>query len=135
MYAQTNIIKDKQLRVTSARTAILEILSKAKKPLDISSIKNELFKLNINADQATIYRIIEIFIKKNLIERLQFEEKKFFYEIIKDEHHHTFCLKCGKITDIPICKVEELENDIENNLGFKTQKHVLTFYGTCKNCI
>lgn len=135
MYAQTNIIKDKQLRVTSARTAILEILSKAKKPLDISSIKNELFKLNINADQATIYRIIEIFIKKNLIERLQFEEKKFFYEIIKDEHHHTFCLKCGKITDIPICKVEELENDIENNLGFKTQKLVLTFYGTCKNCI
>ncbi len=134
MNFQKELIRNKGLRVTPARVAVLNVLSDSKQPLDISSIWDELVRKRIDADQATIYRIIENFIQKGLILRLQFQEKKFFYEAKREEHHHIMCTNCGRIEDVSRCNIKRLENEIEKNSGFTVNSHSLEFFGVCKGC-
>lgn len=128
------MIKNKGLRITPARVAVLSILSESRKPLDIASIFNLISKRRVDADQATIYRIIENFIQKDLITRLQFQEKKFFYEAKREEHHHALCTNCGRIEDVSKCNIKRLEVEVERNTGFIVKSHSLEFYGLCNNC-
>ncbi len=128
-------IRSTGLRITSARVTVLDVLSASSKPLDIATIITEIAKKKVDADQATIYRIIESFIENNLITRLQFQEKKFFYEIKGEEHHHTICTNCGKIDDVSFCNIKRLEKEIEKSSGFHVAKHSLEFYGVCRECL
>lgn len=134
MNLQKELIRNKGLRVTPARVAVLNVLSEAQEPLDIASILQQISRRRIDADQATIYRIVENFIKKDLISRLQFQEKRFFYEAKREEHHHAICTNCGKIEDVSKCNIGRLENEIEKKSGFNVKSHSLEFYGICNGC-
>lgn len=134
MNLQKDLIRNKGLRVTPARLAVLNVLTEAQKPLDIASIWERISRKRVDADQATIYRIIENFIQKDLISRLQFQEKKFFYEAKREEHHHAICKNCGKIEDVSKCNIKRLEKEIDESIGFRVESHSLEFYGTCRGC-
>jgi len=134
MLPYKDAIRDKGLRITAARVAVLDVLSTSLKPLDISGIVAQISRRKVDADQATIYRIIENFIDKGLVTKLQFQEKKFYYEIKGEEHHHAICSKCGKIEDVSKCNIKRLEREISKSMGFVVEKHSLEFYGLCTNC-
>ena len=134
MKIQKDVIRENGLRVTPARAAVLHVLLNSSKPLDIGAINFQVAKLKVNADQATIYRIIENFIVKDLVSRIQFKQKKFYYEAKGKEHHHAVCDKCGNIEDVSQCSVPRLEREIEKTKGFKVLSHSLEFYGLCASC-
>lgn len=134
MQSENQQIKDKGLKVTPARIAVLKTLKETKKPLDIKELLNILKNSNIKADQATIYRIVENFYKTGLVQRLQLQENKFYYESSIDDHHHAICTTCGKITDISGCSIKTIEDEIEQKYGFKTNNHQLEFFGCCRDC-
>lgn len=127
-------IKSKGLRITPARVAVLSILTDSRKPLDIASIYQEVSKRHVDADQATIYRIIDNFIEKDMIKRLQFGENKFYYEPSGVEHHHVLCTNCGKIEDVRKCNIKRLEKEILQNMNFTVKSHSLEFFGLCSDC-
>lgn len=132
---QKDTIRNKGLRVTPARIAVLRILEESQKPVDIATIYAEIAKHHVDADQATIYRIIDNFLEKNLITRIQFQEKKFFYEAKRPEHHHAICNECGKIEDISNCSIKRTESRIKEKTGFTVKSHSLEFFGICADCI
>lgn len=132
---QKEIIRSKGLRVTAARVAVLKILEDSLEPVDIATIYKEISKSHVDADQATIYRIIENFLDKNLITKLQFQEKRFFYEAKRPEHHHAICSECGKIQDISNCSIKRTEQRIREKHGFFVKSHSLEFFGICHECL
>ncbi len=134
MLPQKETIRSKGLRVTPARIAVLRTLEETNKPIDIASILSIVQRSKVDADQATIYRIVESFLEKNLISRIQFQEKKFFYESKRVEHHHAICEKCGKIEDVSNCSIKRTEQRIEEKIGFKVKSHNLEFFGLCLEC-
>lgn len=134
MNIQKELIKNKGLRVTPARVAVLDVLYQTGKPLDISQIYEYVLKRHVDADQATIYRIIENFMQKGIISKLQFQEKKFFYEVVRDDHHHAVCRKCAKIEDVSKCNSKRLEKEIFQLTGFSVESHSMEFYGLCREC-
>ncbi len=131
---QKDTIRNKGLRVTPARIAVLRILEESQKPVDIATIYAEIAKHHVDADQATIYRIIDNFLEKNLITRIQFNKKKFFYEAKMPEHHHAICNECGKIEDISNCSIKRTESRIKEKIGFVVKSHSLEFFGVCSDC-
>ncbi len=128
------LIKSKGLRITPARIAVLQVLESSPHPIDIPALLKGVERKKILADQATIYRIIEHFIQKNLIKRIQFNEKKFYYEAKLYDHHHAICEKCHKVEDILRCSIDRIEREIEKNTGFRVKSHSLEYFGICKNC-
>lgn len=128
------LLKTVGLKATPDRMAILDTLSKSKKPLSVKDLKEKLAKIDV--DQATIYRNMEILAKNNLIRPVNLRHGHNHYELIENKHHHhLICENCGKIVDVSKCDTSKIENQIKKLGNFaKINTHALEFFGTCKTC-
>lgn len=127
-------LQNAKLKATHARQVILDYFINQKHPIAADDIVLYLHKKRCDADKATVYRILEAFYDKGIINRMEFGEGKFRYEIAGAEHHHLICEHCGKIEDVLDCNIDELEKDIRRKKGFNVKRHSLEFYGVCKAC-
>ncbi len=115
------ITNNTNIKLTSARKAILEVLIESNKPLCYEDIKS-----NLSMDKATFYRNITKFEEENIISSFESNDKKRYFEIQKTPHSHFICSNCSKIE----CIHESLE--------FKLEKHqidTIIIKGLCPNCI
>ena len=86
---------------------------------------------------STIYRILELFNKKNIVQKTTLlEDDKAVFELnhIDHHHHHLICLGCKKVIDIGQCPLGSFEKDIEATTDFSIVDHKLEIYGYCKDC-
>ncbi len=122
------------LKQTRARHALIRIFTVENRPLDVPEILSLLKKEKISVDQATVYRILDVFLQKEIIDRFEFQEGKFRYELAGTEHHHLICESCGRIDDVSDCGIPSLEEEILRKKGFITKHHTLEFFGLCQLC-
>lgn len=126
-------LKHASLQVTPARIAAMQLFESHDSPFDAQHLIDHLQK-DLGIDRVTVFRIINAFVEKGLIRRLEFGEGKARYELNKGEHHHLVCELCGNIEDISDCNIPGLEKDIQKRKGFLVKHHSLEFFGICKNC-
>lgn len=128
------VLQNAHLKVTHARQVLLDYFISEKRPVAADEIIGYLEKKQCDTDKATVYRIIEAFYDKGIVNKVEFGEGKFRYEIAGAEHHHLVCERCGKIEDFSDCNIEELEKDIAKKKKFLVKRHSLEFYGVCTQC-
>ena len=87
-----DIIKNKNIKLTTARVALLEILQEAKKPLSYEDIKSD-----ISMDKATFYRNIAKFEEQGILNSFESNDKKRYFELCLVPHSHFVCVSCNKI--------------------------------------
>jgi len=134
-----NIFKENKIKKTLARTAILDILRKAKKPIDIVEIIEKLKRKKIHVDRVTVFRNINMLVKKGLIDKVEFNEGKYRYESASlPHHHHLVCTKCGIINDIESIslhsEINKISKIVNKDFGFNIEEHKVEFFGKCKTC-
>ena len=128
-------LKEVSLKATPARLAVLEFLEKIDAPADVSSIIKHLSQKNIDADPATVFRIINSFTSKGLTKQIQLHESKFRYELSsKKDHHHLICENCGKIEDVSDNFIAGIEKGIKDKKKFLVKRHSIEFFGVCSQC-
>lgn len=125
---------DLNLRKTPARVAIIEFLGLSDFPVDVEQTIKFLRNKNLNTNKVTVYRTIEKLYKSGIINRIEFGEGKYRYELQKNHHHHLICTNCGKIEDVQGDLLENLQSKINKRNGFLIKSHSLEFFGLCKNC-
>jgi Fur family ferric uptake transcriptional regulator len=118
MYIE-DLIKSKNIKLTTARKEILDIFQKTKTPLSYEDIKPD-----INMDKATFYRNISKFEEEDILNSFESNDKKRYFELKQQLHAHFVCIECNKIEciehiDIPLSGYE-INNIIIN--------------GKCKKC-
>ena len=123
------------VRKTPARSAITEFLSNSNSPVDVSQIINYLRKLNLGTNKVTVYRIMDYLYQNGIVDRMEFGEGKFRYEIKRNHHHHLICTNCGKIEEVEGDFLKKLEEEIYKTKGFNVKSHSLEFFGLCKDCL
>lgn len=119
---------------TPIRSAVLSVFESTDKPI---SIKDVLKKLKIPADEATVYRVINFFVKKSILIPILIEKNITRYELAGNKHHHHIvCDDCGDIEDIEDVSLEKALNKITNSSKkFKLiNNHSLEFFGICRPC-
>jgi Fur family peroxide stress response transcriptional regulator len=132
MWNCIEILKQKGVKLTSQRAEVFRILRNAPEHLTVEEVFSRARKKFPIISLATVYCILETLKKNNLIEELQIIPGKACFNVRTDLHHHFYCKKCKKITDIdiPFCatleKKEVAGNIIEECKGY--------FYGVCKAC-
>ncbi len=119
---------------TPARATIVEFLSKSYSPVDVSQIVNFLRAKNLSTNKVTVYRVMDFLLEKGFIDKVEFREGKFRYEIKRDDHHHFICQNCDVVEDISDCNISVLVEEIQKKKGILIKKHSLEFFGICKNC-
>jgi len=122
------------LKKTPARLAISEFLSTSNTPVDVEEIIKHLRAQDLDTNKVTVYRILDFLFKNQIIDRVEFGEGKYRYELKKNHHHHLICTNCGKIQDVEGNLVENLEKNIQKDKNFQVKSHSLEFFGLCLNC-
>ncbi len=128
-------LREVSLKATPTRIAVLHLLERANKPVDVASIIDYLKQKGVRADPATVFRIVNLFTQKRLTRQIHLNEGKFRYEpFSKEDHHHLICNICGSIEDISDCSIDMLEKEIQKEKKFLVENHSLEFFGICRQC-
>ncbi|WP_182199463.1 Fur family transcriptional regulator [Paraliobacillus salinarum] len=87
---------------------------------------------------ATVYRTLELLSELKVVDKINFGDGVSRYDLRKEGathfHHHLVCTECGSVEEIMDDLLEEVEEIVEKDWGFKVKDHRLTFHGICKKC-
>lgn len=130
------VIREAGFRATKPRLLVLAHLQKARYPLCIKEIIEGIGRKN--ADQVTVYRILDSFKKAGLAVQVDFRHGRAYYELkdAKHDHHHIVCTNCDKVEDFTGCEYEKLATKaLKQTHGFaKVTNHSVELFGLCNTC-
>ena len=133
-----SVLKERGLKATRARLAILSILAKEHAPKNVENLL-EILQKNKNTkriNEATVYRTLNSLVNDQLLKKVDLHQDSAFFEIEGEHHHHIICTKCHKIEEIKSIKLEKfLQEVVEPSCNFnKITEHSLEFFGLCNSC-
>lgn len=122
------------LKVTLPRVKILQFLEQSpQRHLSAEDVYKALLEAGDDVGLATIYRVLTQFEQAGLVERHNFDGGHSVFELDEGEHHdHLVCTETGKVVEFHNEKIEELQEQIANELGFELSGHSLVLYGRPK---
>ena len=129
-------LKKEGLRYTQQRQSIWNEICATDEHRDAEEIYLSLRNEGMSVSRATVYRTIDVLVKNNLVRKLEFGDGRARYEHKMDlEHHdHLICVQCGKIEEFMDETIEEIQETIVNDLGFKLIRHIHQLFVICNNC-
>ncbi len=82
----------------------------------------------------TVYRNLEILSEYGLIRRMDLGDGQCHYDGDVEHHYHVRCTDCGRITDLFMDPVCDLEDTIARQTGYEIAGYRLDFFGLCPVC-
>lgn len=95
----TGKMKEKSLKVTPQRIAVLESLQASKGHPSAEMIYENVRKKNPNIAVATIYKILQTFEKNDIIRRINTGSDIIRYDADMHHHHHLYSSESEKVAD------------------------------------
>lgn len=120
-------------RNTTTQEAVLSVLTRKRRAMSQGAI---LKKLDIGADRATIYRILNRFCEDEIVHKIVADDGKQYFAVcvkpddipISANHFHFRCTKCETIECLPTL----VEFDVPEKYIVQQMNCVLV--GICKDC-
>jgi len=129
-------LREKDLRVTPHRLALLVYLSRVKQPITVHELTDALRKKE-NVDLATVYRNLTSLEAAGVIRRLDYNHGHAHYELETGRASHSLvCNRCETIEKIEGLSTDEtIKRMLKKSKKFKqTSMHSIEMYGLCKSC-
>ncbi len=129
-----NILKKKGVKPTSNRLLVMKELLKATHPLSLANLESS---LGYSMDKASIFRVLELFSEKNVVNVIEDGSRSFKYELYNegaqtafDQHVHFYCEKCKEIS----CFESVLVPLISIPDGYSPRSVNYVIKGLCPKC-
>lgn len=130
MNAIEKLCTEKGLRMTDQRRIIARVLSDAEDHPDAEELYRRSAEIDDNISLATVYRTVRLFEEAGIIERHDFRDGRARYEAADEDHHdHLIDLRTGDVIEFVNEQIEELQEKIARELGYKLVDHRLELYG------
>ena len=126
-------LREKGLRVTQQRVAVLEyLLSTPKHPTaeDVGAAVNRLVP---TASRASVYNVLHSLKESGLIDELVLGDAVARYDANLDRHHHFICRACGAVEDVPFETFQEAPRPRLAD-GHTVEDYTVTLRGVCPGC-
>lgn len=126
-------------RFTRSRSALLDVLVAAERPLTIP----EITELDPDLAVSSIYRNLtgleEIGVVRRIVTTGDFAHYELAEDLTEHHHHHLVCSNCGAVADFETSKsleaaVRELARSVGRKNGFRANQHFVDLVGLCGNC-
>src|SRR5271169_5710972 len=131
-------LRDKGIRLTRQRRAILQVMDSAEQHLDVDQILERAQKLDNEVHLVTVYRTIDLLKKHGLIDELDLlhlRGDRHYYETHGPRDHiHVACLRCGKVREVESQLYEELKKQIAQDCGIEITVSRTEIGGLCSDC-
>lgn len=120
---------EKGLKMTEQRRVIARVLANSHDHPDVEMLYERASKVDAKISIATVYRTVKLFEESGIIERHDFGDGRSRYEEAPETHHdHLIDLRSGKVIEFTNHEIEQLQERIARELGYKLVDHRLELY-------
>ncbi len=125
-------LKDSGYNITKQRLLVFNSLV-GEEPLSMHQL---IARIDSKIDRASIYRIIDLFEKLGIVQRLNigWKYKIELTDKFAEHHHHLTCQNCGKVIPINEESLEGFIGRLAKQYSFTAQKHQIEIQGLCSDC-
>jgi Fur family peroxide stress response transcriptional regulator len=122
-------------RITPQRLCILQALTESKTHPSAEEIFGQVHRVCPTTSLATIYKTLQTLKDMGEVIELEFSDGSNRYDGLNPlSHPHAVCTKCGKIDDVEVEGLENLDKRASSKSGFKIENYRIDFYGLCGDC-
>jgi Fur family peroxide stress response transcriptional regulator len=126
--------KDKGLRLTPQRIAILKYLDGNTSHPTADNIYRDLKQTNPTLSFATVYNTLQTLREHGEVMEITIDPVRKHYDPDTSPHHHVICISCNALWDVFVDYSDVLKLPSNVAKGIKTVGVHVDFYGLCKNC-
>jgi Fur family ferric uptake transcriptional regulator len=122
------------LRPTAQRVAVIEALGDRERPVTAQALHRAVRRRAGGPGLATVYRTLHALAAAGLVESFAEGEEQAYRLCEPAHHHHLICERCGRVTTIPSCEVEDWAEEVAARRGFAVTGHRADVFGVCRSC-
>jgi Fur family ferric uptake transcriptional regulator len=123
-----------KMRMTMQRKVILEELNKLKSHPTAGELCQVVREKLPRISLGTVYRNLEILSRQGIIQKLDVGGTEMRFDGTVDNHYHLRCLRCGKVDDLDMEPMNDLDLGARANTAYTVLSHRLEFLGICPTC-
>lgn len=124
------VLRGVGVRITRQRRVILRVLSEADDHPDAMELFRRASAIDPSVSLTTVYRTLKLLEEKGEIHRHAFEGGPARFEPAASAHHdHLIDLDTGEVIEFSSDRIEKLQQEIAEELGYEIQHHRLELYG------
>jgi len=105
------ILTEHDLKVTHQRMVIYQTVLEGKEHPTAENIFEKLKKTHPSISLGTVYKTLETFVEKGLVNRVNTSEGNMRYDGITDDHNHIYCTNTKEIIDFKDQELSDLVNE------------------------
>lgn len=122
------------LKHTKQRDLILVAFLERREHVSAEQLYQVILEDSPSIGYTTVYRTLKLLVDAGIAQERRFDDGLTRYEVELAHHDHLVCLKCGKIIEFNSDLIEETQNAIAREYGFKVLRHRHELYGNCASC-
>jgi Fur family ferric uptake transcriptional regulator len=129
-----DFLAQKKLRLTAQRQAIVDTAFGTDQHFTADQLLAWSRKRDPSVSRATVYRTLPLLTESGLVGEMDFGRDRKFYDPNYAEHpfhNHIICQECEMIVEFESEKLQDLEKDISQRLGFSAQGRRLQIIASC----
>ncbi len=128
-------LKEKGLRITSQREAIVDVLLNSEKALDSMEVFDLVHKDHPSMGIVTVYRTMDCLEHLGLLQKVHQDSGCNKFLRLKEGHHHLLiCSNCGKAVYFEGLNFGDQFEKVAQQNDFLLQDHWLQLSGLCPRC-
>lgn len=124
----------KKSRITNQREVILEELRSVKTHPTADELFVQVRRRLPRVSLATVYRNLEWLAAQGLVQKIEVGGRQMRFDGNPQAHYHIRCRDCGKVDDLDVDPLPNLENLIGPVCDYEVLGHRLEFTGICPAC-
>ena len=123
------------LKHSKQRDLIKEFLMTRKDHPTADVVYMNVRQQNPNISLGTVYRNLTLLADISEIARLRLGDGVDHFDADTSPHYHFICAHCGKVIDLEMDNIDEIDNLAGANFNGEITGHVTYFYGNCPDCM
>lgn len=124
------------IRYSKKREAILRAIQSTDTHPSAEWVYQTLKTEHPDLSLGTVYRNLVFLQEQGIIKSVGVVNGQERFDRIVTPHSHLVCTCCGAVVDLDGLALDwDLDQRVSNQYGCAVQRHELTFYGLCKNCM
>ncbi len=123
-----------QMRLTTQRQIILEELGKVTSHPTANEVYDMVRKRLPRIGLGTVYRNLELMAETGIILKLEVGGTQKRFDATTDPHYHIRCISCGKVDDIEIPVMADINKTAAELSNYQVLGHHIEFSGVCSAC-
>lgn len=117
------------VRLTRQRKVLLQVLAEASDHPDANELHRRAQEVDTTVSIATVYRTLSVLVDQGVIHRHAFEGGGARFETADEPHHdHLIDIDTGAVIEFSSDKIERLQAEIAQELGYEVIHHRLELY-------